>query len=395
MNLFHTPVRCIERVHRKMIAYRSTLLAVILIVCLNRYLLTDVEANCCSCLEALLQPDDRNKIVLSSSVMSGEYKRIDERLLSEAFELIDVHLRRSIDTGDFGSNIQELRVLIRNELAEKSEAEFAERKSWWYRWRRPQCLSQQLPSKSRVIMINALIRLLQLEHIDQTAHRCSILVTEELAECNRIAKDSIGRRNRKDPPLLPRIDDIIFDAALRRADICIPFYRDRLRAISKSADAFALVHAYWSQILEHRFNVAHFGIKHGKVDEIFKQHPRAALNLVEKMPYVIEKDEVEIAEKFLEAESRRRPFNGRSWDKVKTMQYEVYIETPCWDFMGQVKHTFDSLDFDLQMEQFLAAGLMEATLVDGEINRVKAYYMMCTKLLNQRSRFIQLINTYG
>lgn len=378
----------------KMITTRRLSNAVVFMVLVDRYLLTAAAADCCGCLDALLGPNDRCKVVLSNSILSGEYKRIDESLMSEAYAVIDRHLRRLIDTSDFNTNIEELRVLIHRELEAKSTK--SDSRNWWNRWRADQCLSQQLPSKNRDVMVNALMRLLQLEHIDQVAHRCTFLVTQELAENNRIAQDTIGRRIRNDPFLFPRIDNIIFDAALRRADICIPYYRDRLKAVSQSADAFAMVHRYWSRILEHRFDAAHFGVKHGKVDQIFKQHPEGALNLVEKMPFAIEEDEIDIAQEFLDSESRRRSF-GTRWDdtELRTLQYEVYLETPCTDLISLVMHTFDSFDFDMQLQQYIFSGLMEATQTDGEISRMKAYYLMCRKLMNQRNRFIAIISNHA
>lgn len=364
--------------------------ALISLISINEYLLHGVDGNCCSCLEGLLQPNHRYELILSDSVLSGEYKRIDERLMTEAFVIIDNHLKRSIDSNDFGTNLDELRAVIRNELEAKSIE--SEPQSWWTRWRRIQCLSQQLSSRNRDVMVNALMRLLQLEHVNQGVFRCTILFTQELAENNRIAQDTIGRRNRNDPFRFPRLDNIIFDTALRRAEKCIPYYRNRLR-VSETTDAFETIHKYWSRILEHRFDAAHFGVKHGKVDQIFNQHPRGALDLVEKMPHAIEEDEIEMAQEFLDAESEKKSIGTMSTYRLRNLQYEVELETPCSDYIGYVMHTFDSLDFDLQMEQYISSGVMEAARRDGEISRMKAYFLLCRKLINERNRFIEFISS--
>lgn len=366
-----------------MYTYGLAFTAVILIACVDRYLLTHADASCLDCLEALPGPGDRNKVVLTEFVLDREYKRIDEKFLTEAFEIIDRHLRRSIDTSDFATNIREVRALLRAELKAKLEAKSGQGTSWWSRLWRRECLSEQLSSKSRGVMVNALMRLLKLDQIEQKTHACYAPATEELSECNRVAKDSIGRRSRNDPFLLPRIDNMLFDAALRRADRCLPFYQGELRSISRSADSlFALVHEYWSQILERRFKAANFGGQPATVVQIFQRDPQGALNLVKRMPFAIEEDEVEVAKRFLDTVSQRRSFTCSS-DRVRTVQHKAYLRTPCSHFIGMAKSAVDSLDFDLQMEQFIASGLMDAIRADGAVHRMRAYYSMCTKLVNQ------------
>lgn len=356
-------------------------------VCMNIYLLIHTDAACLNCLEALVGTSDRSDgIVLTDLVMEREYQQIDEESLFEAIKIIDWHLRKSIDTNDFGSNIDELRTLTLSELDAKSGRESGQRKRWWGRWRERQCLSQRSPSTSRDVMVNALIRLLRLDHVDETAYACKYFVTEELSECNRASKDSIGRRVRNGTHLLPRIDDIIFETARRRADFCLPYYQRELRSISRLSDqSFALVHEFWNRILEHRFEAAQLD-----VDRLGEQDWMRALAHIERMPLAIEEGEVEIVKQVLDAMHARRLSEPRE-GQVRTMQHEAFLVIPCSSFIDKVRETIESLDFDLQLGRFIAPRSMDAVLKDEQIHRVRAYYSICRKVVDHAERTLKLI----
>lgn len=375
-----------------MVTPRTALLAAVLIVCLGQDLREHADAACFDCLEGLFQPNETNTIVLTDDVLNREYRQVDEKLLSEAIEVIDKHLRRHVDTSSAVHNFDEVRALIQNELEEKYKtgAPPDDGESWWRRWltgRR--CLSDQLASKSRDVMLNALIRLLRLGEIGVTSKVCQDRVTKQLAEFNRIAKDSIGR-GRTGRPLLPRVDFILFNSALRRAQKCLPRYQSRLRALYGSPTT-ALVDEFWSLILEHRFKAPNYRARLGtsQLDAIFQQDPRGALKLIENMPYAIEEDEVDIVKQFVTtADSASAPDQDGS---AGAPQQAGRNSVPCSSFMLLAEETVNALDFDLQLGPFIFPKLMEAFLRDVQVHRIKAYYLMCGKLLAQAERNLKLL----
>lgn len=368
-----------------MITYGLKLSAVIVIACVNQYLLTHADARCSDCLEALFGLNDRgNDTAVSEDALDHEYEPlIDERSLSEAFEVIDKHLMRTIDTDDFDTNMAEVRALIRNEMVAKSLAQSEERKNWLTRWSdRRRCLSQQLPSKSSKVMVNALMRLVGLS-AGQTLHACGFSATTDLSRCNRIARDPIGARTKLNAVLKSRIDHLVFDAAVRRANLCLPHYQGELRPLARTSDpSVELVRGYWNLILEHRFKAARFGAKHESVEQIFKRDPEGAMNRVLKMRTAIRDDEADIARRFLGAAHQREQFTGRT-GRERTTQFEAYLKNPCSYFVGLAQPTMSSLNFDLQVRQYVGPELMQDFSRDGETQRVRAYYWLCSKLRDQ------------
>lgn len=364
------------------------------IVCINLYRLTLADASCTNCLEALVGLNDSSRsIVLTDEVLQREYRRIDRWLLYDAFDIIGRHLKRSIDNIDVDSNLQEVRALIRIELADKSVAPSEDRRNAVSRWLdRRRCLSQQLPSKSRNVMINALMRLLNLEAttaVDQPGKTCGSSVTEKLAECNLIARDPIGRRLRGQSLLvLPRIDDIIYEAALHKAQSCIDQYRSELTPLYPDESRPDLpanaVHDYWSLILKRRFKAP---FHDRTVDKIFQHHSKRALDLVEKMQYAIEDDEAVITRDFVDKASTK---SGLSRLGMKARLLWALLD-PCRFFVTSAKPKFDSMDFDLQFERSINPQFMQAFWRDGIVHRTKAYYLLCSKLLDQTDRAISLV----
>lgn len=333
-------------------------------------------------------------MVLTDEVLTREHKRVDEDLLYKAIEVIDRHLRRTIDNSNVVLNFAEVRTLIRNELEEKYKKKETpeERSNWFPRWlMRRRCLSKKIPSKSRDVMLNALIRLLRLDRIDRRLDKCQAGVTEQLSELNRISKDSIGQRLQTGRAPLPRIGDLLFKTALRRAEQCLPEYQSKLKALSETP-SIASVHKLWSQILEHRFEEPSYRVRFGtsKLEEVLSQDPEGALELIGSMPFAVEENEVAIVRQFLDTAGANTAYDHRK-DRVKTMQHAKYMRQPCSRFISITRSTIESLDFDLQVDQFVASGLMEDFQRDAAVHRMRAYHLMCVKLLGQTERTLELI----
>lgn len=341
-------------------------------------LITQVEATCLSGLDVFGGLERKTKF-LEHSTIRREYRSYPDHLMSEAFEVIDQYLSRELDCANLDSNLIELRNLLGHEIESKSNKGFLS-EIFCAKY----CIHKKLKSKDRDLMINSLIRLLNLEHIRDYGHECNMETTRELDEANRIAKDPIGRRNRNETIGFGRIDEMVFEAARQRAEICLPVYKGRINGMTILATRPVVrVRRCWNQVLEQRTRRKLFG-------EEDLLNPKKALNLTARMPNAVEPEEVAaILDVFAEPHSgtssspERRP---RSAADMALFRFGRYLVSPCYEFIDLVSSTFESLDFDLAVRKFISKGLIASIEHDEEINRVRLFKLMCEDLLANRDQ---------
>lgn len=233
-------------------------------------------------------------------------------------------------------------------------------------------------------MLNALIRVLRLEGIGEGPDSCRGNVTEQLSQMNGITRNAVGRFTGYGSPVMPRIDNILFSTARRRAAKCLPEYQRQLRELSESP-TIPLLHKLWSEILEHRFKSPRYHAKVGtfQLDAVFSKDPNRALWIIEQMPFAVEEDEVEIVKQVLTSVKAATPEG--------TVDQQQHETVPCWSFIKRARETIDSLNFDLRMQRELDRRLLEEFERDSQIHRMRAYYLMCTKLIDQEDRTLKLL----
>lgn len=301
---------------------------------------------------------------------------------AEAYVLIDRHLRNKISGDDLKDNIKEVkRLLSREDEAMKDNVlGFFKKKL---------CISEQLCSKDRWAMLTALNMLTSLRSAPEPAYQCFIYATQNLADNNRIAADPIGRRSRNETDLLPRIDSLIFDVALRRAKLCFPRYKDQLIHMSyRLHDDFRAMSSYFNRIIEYRMQQRHFA--YGRLDGIFSELPEKAIRFVKGMPHAIEKDDIRVALEILSNQG------GSSSDVPEVTDwplhsFEKFLRKPCLRYIDLVSNVMESFDFYLKLKRFLSDQVIRSCVDEREVSKLRAYFLMCRKLVLERGRFVEIL----
>lgn len=306
----------------------------------------------------------------------------------EVYELIDTHLSDKIRSDDLDMNLEELENLLAAEYRSG-----ATRSGFFCNAGTGQsavCISRKLKSKDKEVAKNALSKLLNLEN----NHDCLIATTNNLAELNEMTMNPIGRCDRGQSSLLPRIDRLIFNAALGRAMNCLPKYREQLlRTSSLSDKRISAIKIFWDQILERRLSTLNEDL-----DEVFRQHPREAIELIKRMNNAIDWDEMFIAQanlKYGVASPLHSSAAPSERSISKRFDYNRAVKVPCTDFRYMVSGIFQSLDFDLQLRNFVPNQLVEQSELDHIVNRQRAYYLMCEKALQEEDRFNDILWDLG
>lgn len=339
-------------------------------------LIVPVGATCIGGLNACIRPEKKAKF-LNHSTIQQECRPYEAHAMSEALGVIDKYLSKEVDNADLDTNLNEVRVLLGHEIDSK-----ADRGVFCDLFRGKYCIHRKLKSKDRDLMINSLIRLLNLEHIREYGYECDIEATRELDEANRIAKDPIGRRDRNETDFFERVDEIVFEAARQRATICLPIYKGRLHGMSvMPMRSVVRVSRCWNQVLEQRMRRKIFG------DENL-MNPKKALDLTVRMPNAVEPEEItSILDVFNDGHSGTSSAHGsrqRSEADMALFRFDRYLLAPCYEFIDLVSNTFESLDFDLRVHKFLPKGLVASIDHDEDISRLRLFKLMCTKLIEDR-----------
>lgn len=341
------------------------------------------------CLVGMVNCAKRNiqyEPLLDLSDLQKRYKDYPPEAMTEAYRVIDEHLARELDTKSAEANLRELASLLSAEVAATGACGLARA------FNAAPNLARQLASKDSELMINSMMRLLDLDSVLEVNKACSIYSTRDLIENNLIAQDAIGRRIRKEPRLFARLDDIIFDVALRRAATCISLYAGELQQVTKDRDYnLNLVRSFWREILGSRLNKKYFA---ASLDEVFAKNAKGALEAVKNMDWAIEPGEMSLILKFLDSMPESSSSSSRKMEgpvERRVSLFEKYLERPCLMYNSVVHHVIKSLEFDLQFEGVLKTSIIEAVENDPETAKHRAYYAMCKKLTDEKYRFEHLL----
>lgn len=325
------------------------------------------------------------------------YRPLAVEVLEEAYGVIDEHLKKDIGTANLEANIG----WIRSQLSRELIAADPDRKLCDRLFRNRPSLAGRLQSKDPGVIINALFRLIKLEETDSAGLKCSYSVTRHIAMNNEIANDPLGRRVRGEPAIFMRIDNLIVNSAIERAHFCIPLYRDQLGAISRITNQYVVaVRNLWTMILGHRFRNDKFEERAADLDRVFTWYSKGAVNRVKQMEHALEEEEVgplidfldkteqcnleRVAQQYLPDE--RPGTNGR------LSKFRGCLANGCILFNRLVSVWFESLDFDMQLRDYILEDIVETIELDSEVNKQRAFHHMCCKLLEEKDRIIELIS---
>lgn len=311
----------------------------------------------------------KEDLIFNHTALNGRYRDYAAETMRDAFKVIDKHLSREVESKVLDTNLEEIRKSISRELA--SETPAAE--SFSSRWMRKPPLSRQLISKDSELMLNSLMRLNNLTYISNTRIKCTIEITRQLDELNRIADDPIGRYNRKEAYIFPRIDSLIVEVANVRAGYCIPQYKNSLAKLPHLFPHGSKLGMYWDKVFSYLMKNKYFAGKY--IDRVYAKYPNEALSFVRDMPRVLESDNKAIALNFFDSKSAM----------VANKKIVSPIEQPCKGFIDMVANTFESLDFDMQVLKYVPSDIDTSYL----FSRERAHYLMCKRPIEDRERYLQ------
>lgn len=321
--------------------------------------------------------------LLDHDALQRRYRYYPPETMSEAYKVIDSHLGQHVDTDHAEQNLDEVTCLLRCEVAADSARGLSRL-----------CgltpgLAGRLRSKDRSLMINSMMRLLELENVLTVNMACSVYSTRELLENNLIAGDPIGRLNRGEPNLFPRLDKVVVGVALRRATNCIEEYAIQLEHVTKSQNHnLGIVKMFWNKILDGRLKEEHPA---QFIDLVFLLDPEGTLNTVKDMEYAIDGKEIGLILEFLNKQDKITPMSKRDSD-WRVTAYEKYLDRPCLMYDSMIYHLIESLNFDLRLKRFIDKQIIDRIERNHEIAKHRAYFHMCKKLIKEKYRFVHFIN---
>lgn len=316
-------------------------------------------------------------------------------VLEEAYGVIDEYLRTKVGTANLETNIEEMTSVLKSELIAADPGRRSCNR--WFKHR--QSLAVRLQSKDPAVIINALYRLIKLEDTDASGIKCSVSVTRTIGMNNEIANDPISRRNRGEPAIFSRIDNLIVNSAIERAHFCLPVYRDQLRAIARIESQHVVnVRKFWTMILGRRMRNVNIGEMEADLDMVFTWYPKDAVDQVKDMQHAVEDNEVDLVINFLDGTpqsvvqyvaDQHFPEEAGS---ARVSKFKGCLVGACIVFNRLVFLWYESLDFDMKLRDHIPALTIEMVELDLEVNKLRAFHYMCRKMLDEKERIIELIN---
>lgn len=369
----------------------NSLLCVFVFTTLARNLFADAmirPGNCVEGLAGCLGLSDRD-VKLNRLTYMREYEEFDTAYMTEGYRVIESKIIKEVDNDDLQANI----LWIKDQLISELKSKYAT--GYLGQLGLKPSLSRELPSQDRNLIINVLMRLSLLEDVEGGGPNlaCSGETTIMLDENNQCALNPIERRKSKQPNEFNRLGNLIFDAALKRAKKCMRVYKARIinKSIQLIEDTeYQIIKNHFDRAILHRIKKT-FN-RDEDLDRMFIDHPRVALQYIKAMPFAIEPDEIDMVLdtiKEAEGDTLNVPLGGT---RLIELKFEKYLDMPCSKYTNEVSGLVESLDFDMQLQQFLPADLVKSTDDDDEVNRQRAYVILCQKLLKEKDRFLEFYN---
>lgn len=322
----------------------------LLLINVNTYLIASVEAGFLNCFKTTTS-GQRSLDRVDSPIRP---RPPSDNEWSEAFRLIDKHLRGKISDDDLDANLREVKTLLgfeRGKVPLDSEPNAKKR------GKGNGAISQKLSNKREDIATAVLQRLYNIINVKVPGFECMPATTMDLKDINDMALDTIGRRNGNRPDMFGRVDSLIFKAALQRAETCLLRYKSQILRVSFLEDrAQRSMMRFLDGLFERKMREVHFGGGQD-LDVIFERRTKEALEFVRRMPISIDSD-------------------------LRVNNFRETVGKPCRVFVNTLWGIIDSMDFDLQLRRFISLPIMDT--FDGYnhvINKQRAYFVACSKFM--------------
>lgn len=327
--------------------------------------------------------------------------------LRKAYKDINTYLMSSVLSSDFEANIEKANQLLDKEVYYKKKGS-SDRKS---------LAAKRSASANRdvEVLISALVQLTDLDKVNQPC-QCTMRTTRVLIDNDRAADGAIERKlvalngsesraSKEAQANVVRIDELIFEAALRRAQVCYPaIYEQKWLKLSQTLEnESSLLGAFFDQVFANRLNGE--GIK--SIDSALGQSVLELLDWLDKSAStVLQAENLRLVLEFIKkthptkANSPERLSNSFMGDQSKTKadkwlaMFLRYLMKPCERLVSVLGPIFESVHFDSQLRDHLGLHEPSENQLDLAVDfyRDLAKYKMCNKLEAEKKHFADILS---
>lgn len=356
------------------------------------------------------------EVYMSNSCANGQRDR--ERILANyrrAYSDINTYLTSSVVGVAFEPNLATARKLLEKEILYKKKG-LSERKS---------LASKRMNSANTEpeVLIKALAQLTDLARVD-APEQCTMKVTQVLVANDQAANNAIARKllatdgsksrtSREALANVVRIDELVFEAAKRRAQVCYLKYEDKWAALGeKLVEERSLARKLFAMLLAERLPLIKAAVG-GKVKSVDDAFARSTLELVrwvdEKLGAVLREQDLKLVLDFVKQTAHQSKKGSRDaklsqnllTDNAKATKTDkwlamslAYLVRPCEKLVSVLGPIFESMRFDAQLRAHLAHLPAERR---GQLDFSADFYRdlvsieMCYKLEDEKERFATLL----
>lgn len=324
--------------------------------------------------------------------LESERLDIDPVVLSAAVPLIEERLEQRGRPDEYYMNIKEMEVIALDEIDAKylkNQYSLANSK--------PKPTSKCLSSRLNVtlqrewipnsdIMINALLRLMDLRRVDYKKHTCDPMFNHDLRDVNTMAGDPAGRHWRKEPTLYKRIDGMVIETIVRRSVRCFLHYREVIRNVTR-LDGYNKMKPYLNQLFDYQMSKVRPNER--GAEALFGIKPESSYRFVRDLPHAMEPGDMHIARNWIETKRRRHSNDDdKEADTKQCIKGINKVLKMCKTYEFLVAGVFDAYELDMLLEDVIPEKVVEMAQTDYMISKGMSYYLLCRKLENDMNHVL-------
>lgn len=330
--------------------------------------------------------------------VSGGKENLPERILnleklahsrySEAYLVIDRHLRKKILLADLDRNLDEI---------SRQRARESGKDRDWSRLRPKSGLSEQLRGSklTRLDMIVSMDKLLTLRHRDST-QMCKVDGVKNLTDNNIIALNPIEQHAKSKPYLLTRIGSMIVETALNAAPVCLNLFKHEL---SRLLNQRFLPDPEWVVLQEYCDGVLAFHLnRNGRPFEGAFEVGRArdTVEVLKRLDNRLDDQEILIGLKTGDKQEQQSPKEKRQARTRSTINrkgaarsnmeyFGEYVMEPCEKYKYNVGYLFRGIELYSPLARSLPDQLLNSTVCAEDVTKLWTMYLICERIGSLRN----------
>lgn len=308
---------------------------------------------------------------------------LDESI--RAYQDINNYLMISVRGNDWRPNMEMASQLLDKEISYKKKS-FSKRKSL--------AVQPFSSNKNPEVLIKSLIQFLSLQRVNsEPPDQCAASMTHLLIKNDASAHNAINRKllaidesnsreSQEASSSLNRIDEIVFEAARRRAEICYPLYEQEWVILMSSVQSERQkVAEFFQRLLEQRLGLDKDDKSVEDIVEMLQE---------DRLGPIFASGDLNVVFKYLSqmdatsSEPSSDPvdinyFDGRYW----MILFTEHLIEPCDEFVRTLSDVFESFEFDMQLRHHIPENQFSVMFNEDFLN-----FKMCKKLQKEQGDFI-------